>query len=84
MAKRDIIVIGASAGGYEALKILVKNLPADLPASVFVVWHMSPDISESVLPQVLQKNGNLPTKQAVDGEVIKTGQIYVAPPDFHL
>ncbi|HYP50094.1 MAG TPA: chemotaxis protein CheB [Pyrinomonadaceae bacterium] len=84
MAKRDIIVIGASAGGYEALKILVSGLPADLPASVFVVWHMSPEIRESVLPYALQKAGNLPAKQAVDGEEIKPGQIYVAPPDFHL
>lgn len=84
MAKRDIIVIGASAGGYEALKILVNGLPANLPASVFVVWHMSPEIRESVLPYALQKAGNLPAKQAVDGEPIKQGQIYVAPPDFHL
>ena len=84
MAKRDIIVIGASAGGYEALKILVSGLPADLPASVFVVWHMAPEIRESVLPYALQKAGNLPAKQAVDGEAIKAGQIYVAPPDFHL
>ena len=84
MAKRDIIVIGASAGGYEALKILVSGLPANLPASVFVVWHMAPEIRESVLPYALQKAGKLPAKQAVDGEAIKTGQIYVAPPDFHL
>jgi hypothetical protein len=84
MARRDIIVIGASAGGYEALKILVSSLPANLPASVFVVRHMSPEIRESVLPYALQKAGNLPAKQAVDGEAIKTGQIYVAPPDFHL
>jgi two-component system chemotaxis response regulator CheB len=84
MTKRDIIVIGASAGGYEALKILVSGLPANLPASVFVVWHMAPEIRESVLPYALQKAGKLPAKQAVDGEAIKTGQIYVAPPDFHL
>lgn len=84
MAKRDIIVIGASAGGYEALKILVSKLPADLPASIFVVWHMSPEIRESVLPFVLQKSGYLRAKQAVDGEPIEQGVIYVAPPDFHL
>jgi two-component system chemotaxis response regulator CheB len=62
MTKRDIIVIGASAGGYEALKILVSDLPANLPASVFVVWHMAPEIRESVLPYALQKAGNLPAK----------------------
>ncbi|MDQ4122147.1 MAG: chemotaxis protein CheB [Acidobacteriota bacterium] len=84
MSKRDIIVIGASAGGYEALKILVAGLPVNLPASIFVVWHMSPDIRESVLPQVLQKVGRLPASQAVDSEPIRAGRIYVAPPDYHL
>jgi len=84
MSRRDIIVIGASAGGFESLKILVKDLPADLPASIFVVWHTSPDIRESVLAYALQKAGNLPAKQAVDGEQIRQGQIYVAAPDFHL
>jgi two-component system chemotaxis response regulator CheB len=84
MASKDIIVIGASAGGFEALKILVTGLPADLPASVFVVWHLAPEIRESVLAQVLQKNGNLPAAQAIDGEPIRKGHIYVAPPDYHL
>ena len=71
MASKDIIVVGASAGGFEALKILVAGLPPDLPASVFVVWHMSPEIRESVLPQILQKNANLPARQAADGEPIR-------------
>ena len=84
MAKRDIIVVGASAGGFEALKILVAGLPKNFPASIFVVWHMSPEIHESVLPQVLQRVGNLPATQAVDGERIEPGRIYVAPPDYHL
>jgi two-component system chemotaxis response regulator CheB len=44
MEKRNIIVIGASAGGFEALKILVQGLPANLDASIFIVWHMSPDV----------------------------------------
>jgi two-component system chemotaxis response regulator CheB len=82
--KRDIIVIGASAGGFEALKKLVGGLPKDLPASIFVVWHMAAEISESVLPFVLRKAGNLPVSQAVDGERIEPGKIYVAAPDFHL
>ena len=84
MASKDIIVIGASAGGFEALKILVAELPPDLRASLFVVWHMSPDIRETVLPQILEKCGVLPAKQAVDGEPIQQGRIYVAAPDFHL
>lgn len=84
MPQRDIIVIGASAGGFEAIKMLVAGLPADLPASIFIVWHMSPEIRESILPQVLQNAGNLRASQAVDREPIEPGRIYVAPPDFHL
>ena len=54
METRNIIVIGASAGGFEALKKLVAGLPSDLQASLFVVWHMPPDV-RGVLPQVLNQ-----------------------------
>ena len=83
MQKRNIIVIGASAGGFEALKKLVRNLPKDLEASIFVVWHMSADI-RGVLPQVLNREGTVPASQAVDGEPIEPNRIYVAAPDHHL
>lgn len=83
MGTRNIIVIGASAGGFEALKILVKDLPADLQASVFIVWHISPDVT-GILPQVLERAGRLPAKNAEDGEPIEPSRIYVAPPDHHL
>jgi two-component system chemotaxis response regulator CheB len=83
MGTRNIIVIGASAGGFEALKELVKELPADLQASIFIVWHMSPDVT-GILPQVLNRIGKLPAVNAVDGEPIEPRRIYVAPPDHHL
>jgi two-component system, chemotaxis family, protein-glutamate methylesterase/glutaminase len=83
MALRDIIVIGASAGGFEALKKLVRGLPKDLAAAVFVVWHL-PANAHGVLPSVLEKEGTLPVVHGVDGEEIKMGRIYVAPPDHHL
>lgn len=83
MDKRNIIVIGASAGGFEALKQLVSDLPEDLDASVFIVWHISPDV-RGILPQVLNRAGRLKTAHAVDGEPILPGRIYVAPPDHHL
>jgi two-component system chemotaxis response regulator CheB len=79
----DIIVIGASAGGVEALLSLVRELPAELPASLFVVVHFPPD-SNSVLPAILSRNGPLAATHAVHGERIETGRIYVAPPDRHL
>ncbi len=80
---RDIIVIGASAGGIEALTGLVRQLPADMGASIFVVLHMAPD-QKSVLPRILSSAGKLPAKHARDGEPIIADRIYVAPPDHHL
>lgn len=76
-------MIGASAGGFDVLRKLVAGLPADLDASVFIVWHMAPDV-KGVLPQVLSQLGTLPASHATDGEAIRTGQIYIAPPDHHL
>jgi two-component system chemotaxis response regulator CheB len=83
VANKDIIVIGASAGGMEALRKLVSRLPADLPAAVFVVWHMSPG-GKSVLPMVLDKAGPLPAGRPKDGDPIERGRIYVAPNDHHM
>jgi two-component system, chemotaxis family, protein-glutamate methylesterase/glutaminase len=83
MDRRDIVVIGGSAGGVEALMHICAGLPADLPAALFVVQHISP-VSKSVLPDLLSKVGPLPAKHPVEGEPIKSGQIFVAPPDFHL
>lgn len=83
MAKKDIVVIGASAGGMEALQKVVGGLPADLPAAVFVVWHLSPGV-RSVLPQVLNRAGPLQALNPKDGDPIKPGCVYVAPNDHHL
>ncbi|MES2704200.1 MAG: chemotaxis protein CheB [Bacteroidota bacterium] len=83
MLKRNIIVIGASAGGFEALKQLAAGLPPDLDAAIFVVWHMSPDV-RGILPQVLNKQNTLLAAHAYDKEPIKPGRIYVAPPDHHM
>src|SRR5262245_27288904 len=83
MPGHDIIVVGASAGGVEALTQLVRALPADLPASVFVVLHV-PAQSPSVLPTILSRVSPLPAVHPEDGEAIQPGRIYVAPPDRHL
>lgn len=83
MKPRNIIVIGASAGGFEALKKLTADLPEDLPASIFVVWHMAADL-RGVLPQVLNRAGTIFAAHASDGEAIVENRIYVAPPDHHL
>ena len=83
MPQHDCIVIGASTGGVEALAALVGKLPANLQAAVFVVVHIPPQAT-SVLPAILERAGTLPAAHAIDGEPMKTGRIYVAPPDFHL
>jgi two-component system, chemotaxis family, protein-glutamate methylesterase/glutaminase len=83
MATRDIVVIGASAGGVEAVSRIVSKLPADLPASIFVTIHFPPQ-GISVLPRILERAGVLPVVHAADGEEIRRGRIYIAPPDRHL
>jgi two-component system chemotaxis response regulator CheB len=83
MVPHDIVVIGASAGGVEALRRLVRDLPTGLPASLFVVCHFPPG-QRSVLPVLLSRAGMLLATHAVDGEPFLPGHIYVAPPDYHL
>lgn len=83
MATRNIIVIGASAGGVAALSTLVALLPADLPAAVFIVLHIPAD-SPSLLPTILSRDSALRVAHATHGEQIAPGRIYVAPPNRHL
>ena len=83
MAYRDIIVIGASAGGLQALVELLTPLPKDLEAAIFVVVHTAPD-GTGLLPQILERSGAAHVAYAEDGEEIEPGRIYVAPPDRHL
>lgn len=83
MATRDLIVIGASAGGVQALSQLVANLPGDLPAAVFIVLHVPTDVP-SLLPGILSRESRLKVAHAQSGEQIKHGRIYVAPPNYHL
>jgi two-component system chemotaxis response regulator CheB len=79
----DVVVVGASAGGVEALSRLVRDLPPDFRAAVFVVLHV-PASGTSVLPAILDRHGSLHAAHAVDGEDVKPGRIYVAPPDRHV
>lgn len=79
----NIVVVGASAGGVEALSALFWDMPSGLPTAFFVVLHRSPH-SRSWLPSILERTGRLPAEHPRDGEKIRPGRIYVAPPDFHL
>jgi two-component system chemotaxis response regulator CheB len=83
MQGRDIIVIGASAGGVQALTELMRGLPSNLPASVFVVAHTSPT-SSGILPQILDRAGPLIAKHPDPDERPAHGRVYVAPPNSHM
>jgi two-component system chemotaxis response regulator CheB len=78
-----VVVIGASAGGVEALRTLVSGFPAELDAAVLVVLHLPPT-GRSNLPHILARAGPLPAVHPDDGEVLEAGKIFVAPPDRHL
>jgi two-component system chemotaxis response regulator CheB len=80
---RDILLIGASAGGVHALCEVVAQLPRDLPAAVFVVLHLAPSV-RSALPAILSRCGSLPADHPQDGDPIVAGRIYIAPPDRHM
>ena len=79
----SIVAVGASAGGLQALSTILAALPADFPAPVLVVQHLSPDFP-SRLAQILGRHTDLRVKQAAQGDFIRAGWVYVAPPDRHL
>jgi two-component system, chemotaxis family, protein-glutamate methylesterase/glutaminase len=81
---RDIIVVGTSAGGLEALSELISYLPPNLAASLFIVQHMSPQHSGEILVERLQEQKKFKCALAKDGERFVRGRVYIAPPDCHL
>src|SRR5262245_36525597 len=81
--RRNVITIGASAGGVEALSFLFSLLPRDVPAAIAIVLHRSP-VFESRLPSVLARRTRLRVVEPADGEPFELGAIYAAPRDQHL
>jgi two-component system chemotaxis response regulator CheB len=79
-----IVVVGTSAGGMDALSRLVTQLPADFPAAILIVQHMSADATGDMLVKNLAEKGKLPCKHPSDGEGIEPGHVYVAPSDHHM
>jgi two-component system chemotaxis response regulator CheB len=80
---RDIVMIGSSAGGVEALPRVLQQLPKDFPASVFVIQHLAPT-GRPYLADILARSSPLPVSWAEQGDKIHRGRVYVAPPDTHL
>ena len=83
MPHRDIVCIGASAGGFDVLRQIARNLPGSLDAAVFVVLHTGAD-SPQMLADLLAHEASLPAGYPGDGDSIRPGRIYVAPVDQHL
>lgn len=79
----DAVVIGASAGGVEAVCTLLGALPADFGPAVIVVLHLPPG-RPTALPQLFSRYTSLPVKEAEDKETVDGGKVYLAPPDYHL
>lgn len=80
--QRDLVVVGASAGGVEALRRFVADLPPELPAAVVVVLHLA-STGTSVLADILDRAGPLPVRAATDGASLRRGEVLVGPPDSH-
>jgi two-component system chemotaxis response regulator CheB len=83
MVARDIIVIGASAGGFDAIQKLVASFPSDLRAAIFITLHQY-ERNKGILPEVLNRIGSLPAQHPREEMPIELGHIYIAPPDYHL
>src|SRR5439155_21516310 len=79
----DAVAIGASAGGVTALQAVIGALPARFPAAVLVVQHLDPR-HKSLLADLLDRHAQMAVKEAVNGERIEPGTVYIAPPDTHL
>lgn len=79
----EAVVIGTSAGGVDALSVLLPALPAGLRAAVFVVIHL-PRQRPSHLVEIFQPRCALPVREAQDKERVEPGTVYFAPPDYHL
>ncbi|SNY41688.1 chemotaxis protein CheB [Paractinoplanes atraurantiacus] len=80
---RDVVAVGASAGGVEALRSVVGGLSPDYPGALLVVLHIARS-APSALPAILDRSGPLPASAAADGEPLRPGHVYVAPSDHHL
>ncbi len=81
---RNVVVVGTSAGGLDALEQLLRGLPTGIPAAIFIVQHLAPEVSGDALVRRLAANTALPCRLARDGEAWERGHVYMAPPDNHL
>ncbi len=79
----DLVVVGSSAGGIEALSILVSTLPLDFPAPIVLAQHLDPN-RPSTLDQILQRHTSLPIEIVTTNTHLQPGKIYVVPANRHV
>lgn len=79
----EIVALTASAGGLKALRDILSKLPHNFPVPIVIVQHLAPKYRSFTAP-ILDRSSPLEVKQAQDGESLKAGQVYIAPPDYHL
>lgn len=79
----DVVAIAASAGGLNAINVVLSNLPSMFPATIVVVQHLDPR-HRSLMAEILARNTSLSVKQAEEGDTMQQGTVYIAPPDRHL
>lgn len=82
-ATYQAVVIGVSAGGVKALKLLLRQLPADFPLPIMIVQHIGPETGDG-LARLLNEHAALRVKEADEQEQIMPGTVYLAPPNYHL
>jgi two-component system chemotaxis response regulator CheB len=82
-ARLPIVALAASAGGQDALTHVLGHLPADFPAAIVVVQHLDPS-HRSFIAEILGRRSHLRVKQAEDGDLLRPGVVFIAPPDRHL
>lgn len=80
----EIVVMGASWGGFEALSRVLAELPAEFPAPILVAQHRAPGMDDGVLERSLGRRSALPVREVDDKDDVEPGQVYVAPADYHL
>ena len=78
-----LVAVASSAGGFAALKQLLSDLSADIPAALLIVQHLDPK-HRSLLAELLDRRSALPVTEAKHGDVVTPGHAFVAPPDHHL
>jgi two-component system, chemotaxis family, protein-glutamate methylesterase/glutaminase len=79
----DLVVVGTSWGGLQAVRALAERLPADLAAAVVVVQHRAPASNPATFIEIVGEASALQVVEATDKQPLRPGQVYVAPPDFH-